>query len=107
MRPFAVAVLPREAGAGERCFLALVVVTGIRVSRCGGGAGGAIAAAIGVHPGQKVRVRAPLVKAVMAGDCAPRCAHLDEGVALGLVTRHRDSAPSGSLWDHLLLEWGG
>lgn len=105
MRPFAVAVLSREAGAGDQRFLALVVVTGVHVGR--GGARRAVAAAVGVHPGQEVCVRAPLVEAVMAGDRAPRRAHLDEGVALRLVARHGDPTPSGSLRDHLLLERGG
>lgn len=103
MRPFAVTVLPCEAGAGDCCSLALVVVAGVCVGH-GSGAWGAVAAAVGVHPGQKVCVRPPLVEAVMAGDSSARRAHLDEGVALGLMTCHRDSAPFGSLQDHLLLE---
>jgi len=47
----------------------------------------------------------PLVEAVMAGHGATCAAHLDEGMALRLVTHHRHPAPFGPLWDHLLLEW--
>lgn len=73
MRPPAVAVLPRQAGAGDRLPLA------------GGGARRSVAAAVGVHPCQEVRVAPPLVKAMVTGDGAAPAAHFDDGVALGLV----------------------
>lgn len=60
-------------------------------------------------------LRPPLVEAVVAWHSpAPTtsttpaaAAHLDEGVALGVMSCHRDAASSGSLWNHLLLERGG
>lgn len=85
----AVAVLPRQAGGG----------------------GGPVTAAVGVHPGKKVRVLPPpLVEAVVArrgvAPSAPTTAHLDERVALGEVSIG-GLPPTRSLRDHLLLQRSG
>lgn len=102
---FAVTVLTRQAGAGDRWPLALTVGTRVCLSRPAG-ARGPVAAAVGVHPGEKVCVCRPtLVEAVVAWHGASTAAHLDEGVALGVVARYRDAALSGPLRNHLLLEW--
>lgn len=93
-------MLPRQAGAGDRQPPALTAGTGVCAGRW------AVAAAVGVHPGEKV-LRPPLVEAVVARHSAAPTAHLDQGVALGVVACHGDAASSRSLRHHLRLEWSG
>lgn len=102
MWPFAVTVLPCQASAGDWLSLALAVHISCCTCTC---TWRSITAAVGVHPRQKVCMCPSLVEAVVAGHSATPTAHLDEWVALRLVTRHRHATLSGSLWDHLLLEW--
>lgn len=101
MRPAAVAVLPRQASAGNRLPLALAVNAGVPA---GGGARRSIAAAVCVHPSQKVRVPPPLVKAMVAGDGTAPTPHFDDGVALRLMTCHRKRRLPGLLRNDLLLK---
>lgn len=107
MWPFAVAVLPCQAGAGDRRLLALSVGVLDPAGACGVVViVVVVAAVVCVHSGEEVRMlRPPLVEAVVAGHRATPTAHLDEGVTLGVVARHRDTTTySGSFWNHLLLE---
>lgn len=96
---FAVAVLSGQTGAGQQRSVRLTPVNS------------ASSSAVGVHPGQELRrgvltsdpvlAPHPLAEAVLARDGAP-IPHLDEGVALGVVSCH-----SRALWDGLLLQRGG
>lgn len=85
MWPFTVTVLPRQAGAGDWRPLPLAAGISAHVSRHAV-AWRAVAAAVGVQPGQKVcLLRRPLVEAVVARHGTAPAAHLNEHVALGLV----------------------
>lgn len=93
MRPFAVTVLPRQTAAGRHRAPALSAAVGRR-SSCGG----AVAAAVRVHPGDKMHVlRPPLVEAAVARHSSAPAAHFNERVTLGGARFPRD---------HLLLQGG-
>lgn len=107
MWPFAVAVLPRQTGAGDRGPLTPTGSAAVPAAPRAGGRG-PVAAAVGVHPGQEVCVLCPaLVEAVVAWNSTAPTAHLNQGVALGMVARHGDATGSRSLRNHLLLKRSG
>lgn len=100
-----IAVLSRQTDAGDGRLW--VLASG---PSPGGARTNIAAAVVGVHPGEDVlRARhPPLVEAVVAGHGSAPTAHLDEGVALGVVACHgRGSTPSESLRYDLLLQRGG